>query len=384
MTGAPGRVLVVCHEGSRTGAPRVAAEITRTLVNGGWEVRVVLRWPGPMKREFERAGARVTLEPLRRIRAGLRLRRSTARFANLLEQVAAAVQIVRSRPDLVWCNTVLSACYVRPARLLRRQVILHAHEPAARMIDVLSRYNLGRYWPDVLTVGCAPHVCEDLSRVTGRNEVTCIPSVPDVDRVLRLAEDPGPGLPQHGVLVGACGLPNQGKGVDLWLDLAGRVSRDAADLDPHFVWIGGPAPAEVAESVAGSDLRHRVTFLESMENPYPAMRSLDVFTLPSRADSFPLVVLEAMTLARPIVAFSVGDVAYQIGEAGVMVPPSDVTAAARAVVALLRDARTRTRLGELAADRVSKEFSTGGFADKVRAVASSAVAHGPVPPSARR
>ena len=63
-----------------------------------------------------------------------------------------------------------------------------------------------------------------------------------------------------------------------------------------------------------------VEFVGPRANPYPHMRRFDVATLPSRDDPFPLVVLEAMLLGTPVVAFAVGSVADQIGSAGVIVP----------------------------------------------------------------
>jgi len=52
---------------------------------------------------------------------------------------------------------------------------------------------------------------------------------------------------------------------------------------------------------------------------------MDVFVHPSWAESFPYVILEAMSLARPIVASDVGGVGEALldGESGVLVPPRD-------------------------------------------------------------
>jgi glycosyltransferase involved in cell wall biosynthesis len=104
-------------------------------------------------------------------------------------------------------------------------------------------------------------------------------------------------------------------------------------------------------------------------NPYPWMAALDVFTLTSRWESFPLVVLEAMTLGVPVVAFAVGDVPYQIGDAGRLVPEQDPTAAANEVISLLRDRAARSGLGGAAAARVRDRFSWMDFAAAVNQVA---------------
>lgn len=372
-------MLVVSHEASRTGAPRVATQVVGALAASRCDCQVVLRWGGPLRQDFLSTGARVVMEPLRRVRAALRLWPPTRPLAALLEQVAAALVLVALRPDVVWCNTVLSACYVRPAILLRKRVVLHAHEPGERMAQVLARYRLGRYWARTALVGCAPRVCSDLARATTRRleDVVYLPSVPERRRVHDLARHETQPLPSHGVLIGACGASNTGKGVDLWLSMIEQVAPAMADLDPHFVWIGGDPPVGFANRASSGPSGGRVTFTGSLDNPYPLLAALDVFTLPSRSDAFPLVVLEAMNLARPVVAFAVGDVAEQVGDAGRLVAPLDTARFAGEVVALLRDPAERERLGLAGQARAQAHFSSEMFVTGVRGIVWDLLLHGP-------
>jgi glycosyltransferase involved in cell wall biosynthesis len=371
--GGKARILVVSHEASRTGAPRVALDVVNSLPSERWERFVVLRWAGPLAPEFEATSDRLILEPLRRGRAALRWLRFTRPVASVVEQVAAMIVIAWVRPHVVWCNTVLSACYVRPATLLRRRVILHAHEPAERIDQVLRRYRLTGHWQRVILVGCAPLVCVGLAAATNQPvaAVTYLPSVPDRRRVVDLAGYDRPALPDHGVLVGACGTPNHTKGIDLWLTIVARVAREVRHLDPHFVWIGGEAPPGFAEWGAQHGLTDRVTFTGLLENPFPVLGALDVFTLTSRVDPFPLVVLEAMHLAVPVVAFAVGDVPEQIGDAGRLVPPLDCEQAADQIVAMLNDPDERRRLGMAGSTRAQQRFATEQFATEVTRLADT-------------
>ena len=88
---------------------------------------------------------------------------------------------------------------------------------------------------------------------------------------------------------------------------------------------------------------------------------VDLLVLPSRDDPFPLVVLEAMMLGTPVVAFDVGAVRAQVGEAGVMVPAEHTDALAEAVIRLVLDDGERLRLGRQAAARATAHFSTAAF-----------------------
>jgi glycosyltransferase involved in cell wall biosynthesis len=336
-----------------------------------------MRWGGPLVQDARATGSRVVFEPLRRTRAALRLWAPSRRLATWLEQIAAGLVVAAVRPDVVWCNTALSACYVRPARLLGRQVILHAHEAAAYLNQSLGRYRLGAYWDAVTLVGCAASVCSDLAAATHRppSDVICLHSVADPERVVALSRLGKPDLPPHGLVVGACGTADERKGVDLWLQMIDLLWPQVADLDPLFLWIGGTAPDGFADWAERSPFASRVRFVGRLENPYPWLAALDVFVLPSRTDPFPLVVLEAMLLGKPVVAFSVGDVAEQLGDTGVLVPPLAFGSLAAAVAALARDRVERERLGNEARRRAQVVFSTEGFRCGVNRVPSVRAAH---------
>jgi glycosyltransferase involved in cell wall biosynthesis len=224
-------------------------------------------------------------------------------------------------------------------------------------------------------VGCAPHVCADIAAVTGRpiDAVFNLPYVPDHRKLRSLAARDAPELPDHRYIVGACGTADHRKGLDLWLELVAEVAPAVAPLDPHFVWIGADPPVEFAEWASRTSLGDRVTFTGSLENPYPWLAALDVFTLTSREDPYPVVVLEAMALGRPVVGFAVGDVPVQVGQAGRLVAPMATREAADAVIELLEHPAERSRLGQAAAERVRHDFSYESFTTAIQRHALDAV-----------
>src|SRR6476646_825774 len=138
----PPRVLLVSHEGTRSGAPRVAVEIADALTRNGVEVRTVLRWDGPLRTDLAAASSSLRLEPFRRTRALARRLFPRAHAVNVLEEAIAHLTIRLLRPDVVYANTVKSACYVRPALRLGVPVVLHVHELEPLASDTLGRYRL--------------------------------------------------------------------------------------------------------------------------------------------------------------------------------------------------------------------------------------------------
>ncbi|BBD07827.1 glycosyltransferase [Desulfovibrio ferrophilus] len=80
------------------------------------------------------------------------------------------------------------------------------------------------------------------------------------------------------------------------------------------------------------------------------MRAADVLAYPTLADNHPLVVLEAMSMALPVVAFASGGVPEQIARpgAGVLVPPGRWGLLQQEIVRLLERPVQARRLGETA------------------------------------
>ncbi len=79
------------------------------------------------------------------------------------------------------------------------------------------------------------------------------------------------------------------------------------------------------------------------------MEAADVYVNPSDFEGLPVSILEAMALARPIVATEVGGVPSVITDTtGVLVPPADPQALADAVADLLEEPERAASLGRAA------------------------------------
>lgn len=98
--------------------------------------------------------------------------------------------------------------------------------------------------------------------------------------------------------------------------------------------------------------------------------AMDVCVLSTHQEGLPLVILEAMAQAKPFVATSVGGVPEIVldGETGLLVPPADPQALARALARLLSDPVLADRLGKGGRRMVEGEFSLASFAARGRAL----------------
>lgn len=87
-------------------------------------------------------------------------------------------------------------------------------------------------------------------------------------------------------------------------------------------------------------------------------RAADAYIHASRADTFPLAILEAMACGAPVVATSVGGIPEQIedGHTGLLVPPNDPAALADTLEWLLNDEAMRRKMGEAGVARVRRLY----------------------------
>ena len=83
----------------------------------------------------------------------------------------------------------------------------------------------------------------------------------------------------------------------------------------------------------------------------------DLFVYPTKGDTLPLVILEAMACGLPIVSTTVGGIPFMVEpEQGILVPPEDASAVAKAVNLLLADPQRRRAMGESGARNVRSRF----------------------------
>lgn len=129
----------------------------------------------------------------------------------------------------------------------------------------------------------------------------------------------------------------------------------------HFLLAGSdvvPQNPKIAELWEKLDLRSVHLLGERRDIPR-IMAALDVFALSSsRAESFPLVLGEAMASGVPCVTTDVGDSAWVVGDTGVVVPPSVPENLAAGILKLLSLSESEFQhLQSAARRRISEQFS---------------------------
>lgn len=107
-------------------------------------------------------------------------------------------------------------------------------------------------------------------------------------------------------------------------------------------------------------LRKNVLFLENEKNIFDIINIFDVFILPSiEYEDFPNVILEAMSLGKPIIGTNIAGIPEQIenGTNGFVVEPKNTKSLSEAVLRLIQCREKRIEMGAKSFDRFNKLFS---------------------------
>ncbi|MFO0776111.1 MAG: glycosyltransferase family 4 protein [Nitrospira sp.] len=147
------------------------------------------------------------------------------------------------------------------------------------------------------------------------------------------------------------------KGFDALIEAFSRCAGKHADWS--LVILGeGPMRASLQTCAADLGIADRVKLVGQFQEPTTILKEADLFVLPSRYEGFPNALLEAMACRLPVVSIDCsGGGPREIirdGVDGVLVPPNDVAALAKAMDRLMADSDERRRLGARASEIIGR------------------------------
>ena len=311
------RLLLVVSNLEPGGAERQAMHLAAGLSERGHDVTLLAL-----------GFVRADVEPLRD--AGVRVASLGAVGPRARLAALPALTRLARRADLVHCTNWDASLYGRLAAVLaRRPVVVADHFQADRSIQVSRRGKPRGRWVAIhhrvlgrvtaATVYCA-HAQEAVlaGEDVPRDRLVHIPNGIPVASVraaaasgLRKADL---GVPEHAqvVLHVANFRPEKNQGQTLATVAALR--EQAGEVRAVFV---GSGPEEEAVRRQAAELGAGWAIFLGQRVDVPAVLALaDVLVLPSRAEAMPMVVLEAMALGVPVVAYDVGDVRRVLEESG--------------------------------------------------------------------
>ncbi len=190
----------------------------------------------------------------------------------------------------------------------------------------------------------------------------------DVDRIARL---PAVNvreaffLPHNAPVVGNVAALVPHKGQRHLVDAVPRVLAEAPDA--RFVILGeGPLRAALEHRVRQLHLEKHVVLPGFREDVLGCIKGFDLFVMSSETEGLGTSLLDAMAAGKACVGTRAGGIPEAVadGETGVIVPPRDPEALARAIVMLVNDGERRDAMGAAGRARAVEQFSVDTMVDK--------------------
>lgn len=255
--------------------------------------------------------------------------------------------------------------------------LLRADPTAAPAIGLEAFYGL-LTGLSAKVVAASAAVQRSLARFAPPGDVVVIhPGVPATEpaRPDVAAAGRHPGSPKRLTFVGRVSCR---KGVVTLVEAAALVLRRHADATFWLVGPDGGGVGEVAAAIRRLGVERQVFLLGPRNDVDEILRHSVAAVLPSVADAFPLVALEAMRAGVPVVATRSGGCEEIVidGETGYLVPVGDAEALADRLCLLLDDPEAARTMGAHGVERVGSRFTHDRFVRSFEDVLTAAVADG--------
>jgi glycosyltransferase involved in cell wall biosynthesis len=171
------------------------------------------------------------------------------------------------------------------------------------------------------------------------------------------------GIPQEAAVIGFVGRLTRDKGVCELVQCFQILQREGRAV--HLLLLGDfesgdPVDRKTVEWISTNSAAHWLGFVP---NPKPYYRLMSAFVFPTYREGLGKVLLEAAAAGAPVVSTTVTGVVdiVQDGLTGILVPPGDAPALARAVGRLLDEPETAARMARAAQSMIREHFDNSVY-----------------------
>ncbi|MEV5540966.1 glycosyltransferase [Saccharopolyspora shandongensis] len=371
------RTALMVHPGGELyGSDRIFLESVIALTEAGWRVVVALPARGPLADRLRDQGADVVLCPTPVLRkAALR----PAGFLRLLLEgmraVAPTLRLLRrTRPDVVYVNTVTVPLWLLLARSTRRPVIAHVHEAE----DSAPRL--------IRTALAAPLLCAVSVVVNSEATARVITrSLPWLRRRIRLVYN-GVAGPVHAAARGGerpdpvrivlVGRLSPRKGTDVAVRSIARLRADGHDVVLELLGSAFSGYEWYERQLEDLVRRHGLAGVVAIRgfraDVWDAYRDADIALVPSRFEPFGNTAVEAQLAGTPVIVTDVQGLPETVaqGRYGRVVPADDPDALAEAVSDALAEWQGTLDTAAQAREHAQEVFSPQRYRADIAAIAT--------------
>jgi glycosyltransferase involved in cell wall biosynthesis len=308
-------ILFVSHDANRAGAQILLLRFLRLLKeNQDFKFSILLKDGGIIEHEFTDTAPTYFWKRPKSFGKRSFLSKLYKKITNKdSHRIKVFESLKKQNFDLIVSNTIANGDILPFLKTLNVPIKTYVHE----LEMGIQQYTKPDYFQNVKTlsssfIACAESVKENLIK-NHKVDTTLIKVLPSLlpesafnYQINELANEQLRKqfhIPVNSFIIGGMGTVDMRKGVDVFLQVANKLKTNP---NLFFLWVGGQENEIEYKNFQIDKNRlelNNMIFQTSVENPLDFMSIFDIFFVSSREDPYPLVVLEAAMLSKPILCF---------------------------------------------------------------------------------
>lgn len=308
-------ILFVSHDANRAGAQILLLRFLRLLKeNQDFKFSILLKEGGIIESEFTEIAQTYFWKKPKSYGKKSLFTKIYKKFTNKDTHKIKVLEMLKKQNfDLIISNTIANGDILPSLKTLNVPIKTYVHE----LEMGIQQYTKAEFFQNVKAlslsfIACAESVKQNLIK-NHQVDTTLIKVLPSllpesalnyqIDKLANEKLRNQYNIPQNAFIIGGMGTVDVRKGIDIFLQVAKKLKFNSAIF---FLWVGGQENEIEYKNFQIDKNRlelENVIFQTSVENPLDFMSIFDVFFVSSREDPYPLVVLEAAMLSKPIICF---------------------------------------------------------------------------------
>lgn len=358
------KILFISHDASMTGAPIFLLNLIKWIKeNTEISYRILLRNGGDLTDEFFKLGETYLLN-------------SNQFDPKIIEGIS-----------LVYSNTITNSKFIEENGLSVFPIITHVHE-LDTVIKLFIKDELKELKKQTdYFIACSASVKENLinNHFVEEEKIHLVYEAIPTNELLSKIKSYSKsevkkqiGIKENDFVIVGGGTATERKGIDIFLQVAADFKENySKKINCKFIWVGKLPDDErrlwyeYDKKVLGVD--DIVAFTDQVTNPEIFLFISDIFCLTSREDPFPLIMIEAALLGKPVIGFekSGGVVEFCEKGTGFVVPYLDSSEMSKKIYELLNDKNQLKKFETTSPLIVQENFDISISAKKIIEVINS-------------
>ena len=371
------KILFISHEASLSGAPILLLNLLKnikTKTNISFDVLLIK--DGNLYEDFAKIADHVFLLNPKPVQKSF-VERNILRIKNILfpqksakNSIEKISEKIRSANyDLIYGNTVASLNLLFDLQKKHPNCVIAIHELSFALESLMEKNLI------IEKMNTIKHIIAGSKAVADNlinnyhieeKKIKIIHSFVEKDTAIQTDKSTLKeklGITADELIIGIASSQELRKGTDLVPPLVKKISQKKPDLKFKFINLGGDVKNSFLRSskldTKKLGIEDYIIYINHTDVSYDYINLFDIFLLLSREDPFPLVMLTAAQLEKPIIAFKDSGGAEEFLEngRGIIVPYLDIDAFAEEIITLSENPDRMKELGGLIKTHLENNYS---------------------------